>query len=530
MNDPVVVRTQHGPVRGRTVDGVSAFLGVPYGGTTGGRHRFRVPQPPEPWAEVREATRYGPRCPQDPTGTQPEDRASFAGEDEAGEDCLVANVWTPGPGDQANRPVMLWLHGGGFQSGSAASPWCDGAALARRGDVVVVSINHRLGVLGFLDLEAFGGPDYAGSGLAGMLDIVLALEWVRDNIESFGGDPSNVTLFGESGGGRKISVLLGMPSAQGLFHRAIIQSGGHPRGIERDLSQRLGQHVFARFALEAGNIDALQRIPAHELVDGVSQMLTDIDDPALPASGRRMLFSPVVDGVLLPAHPFDPASPFSTNVPLIIGSNKDEAAWSLARLPGAGAYDEGTLEAYLARILGDRAPAVLAAHRAAQPEASVWDLLVSVSSEERRLLSIETAEQAVQRGGAPVYLYWFAWESDVPLLKAAHTMEIPFVFDTVDRAPITGTREDRGVLAEAMSETWIRFARSGDPNHAGIPHWAPYDLDSRPTMVFDVPPRLEHDPRGAERLAWGDLRPRLPWEEPAFGGIGPPPGIAPAPA
>jgi para-nitrobenzyl esterase len=465
-----------------------------------------------PWEGIRDALEFGPTCPQAATSAE----QSLA---EPGDDCLVLNVWTPSA-DRSKRPVMVWLHGGGFRGGSASRPFTNGANLAKRGDVVVVSLNHRLNVLGFLELEELCGPEFAGSGVAGMLDIVLALEWVRDNIEVFGGDPSNVTIFGESGGGRKVSMLMGMPGARGLFHRAIIESGAHPRAVPRPLAALLALRTFEALGLQVGDIEGLQAIPGEELFSRVEHAIGSINDPDLPASdaGRWMTFSPVLNAEHLPAHPFDPASPEGVDVPLMIGTNKDEMALFFSQEPNAGELNEAGLVEKLTPVFGDRTSEVIEAHRRNRPKETPWDLRVSISSEDRRLLSIETAEAKAAQGGAPVYMYLFTWESNHKLLKAAHTMEIPFVFDTLDSTPIVGTREDRFALAEQLSTTWVAFARNGDPNHDSLPRWEPYDAERRATMLLDVPSHLEDDPRAEERLAWGDLRPRLPWEGAAFVG------------
>ncbi|MCK9495624.1 MAG: carboxylesterase family protein [Dehalococcoidia bacterium] len=519
----IVAQSQAGAVRGITLEsGIHRFLGVPYGASTGGMRRFRPPLPAEPWEGVRDALEFGHRSPQDMTRVRDEDPSAFTGPDTPSEDCLVANVWTPSVGDGARRPVMLWLHGGGFSGGAASSIWCDGENLAKRGDVVIVSINHRLNVFGFLHLEDLCGPEFAGSGVAGMLDIVLALEWVRDNIEAFGGDPSNVTVFGESGGGRKVCMLLGMPSARGLFHRAIVESGAHPRGVDRTLATHFATRLFEGLGLRVGDVEALQAIPHDELYTRTMAAIAQMDDPELPAS-RGMLLSPVVDGHYLPAHPLDPASPEGFDVPLIIGTNKDEMAWTLAGAPNAGTLAEEELVGRLRRVFGDRTETVIDAHRRNHPQLTPWELLVSITSEDRRLLSIEVAEEKAKQhasGGAPVYMYLFTWESNHGLLKAAHTMEIPFVFHNEDRTTLVGTREDRHALADAMADTWLAFARTGCPDNPAIPEWRPYNAEDRATMIFDVPSRLELDPRREERLAWGDLRPSLPWEGRAFVGAG----------
>jgi para-nitrobenzyl esterase len=511
--------TTYGEVQGFAgSNGIHTFLGIPYGASTAYNRRFRPPLPPEPWTGVRAATAYGPSCPQGKPNLPRQDPASIKGLDApVGEDCLVLNVWTPGVNDGGKRPVMVWLHGGGFQVGSGSHPVTDGGNLAARGDVVVVSLNHRLGIYGFLYLEDICGPEFAGSGCAGMLDIVLALEWVRDNIAAFGGDPGNVTIFGESGGGRKISVLMGMPAARGLFHRGIIESGPHPRGIRRDVATRMARRFFEWLGLKVGDATSLQALPVDDLFYQFEKFIDQVDDPMF-VNGRagRWLLSPVIDGTFLPADPFCPASPEGRVVPLIIGTNKDEAALFLAYEGGVDAIDEAQLVKRLRGVLGDRAAAVVAIHRRNRPEDTPYDLLSAISSEDRRLLSIETAEEKVKQGGAPVYMYFFTWESNKGLLKAAHTMEIPFVFHNVDATAIVGTKENRYVLADMMSDAWIAFARNGNPTHPGLPEWEPYDTVRRSTMIFDVPPRVENDPWREERLAWADAPPKLPWEGKVF--------------
>jgi para-nitrobenzyl esterase len=498
--------------------GIHTFLGIPCGASTAGARRFRKPVPAEPWTGVREATSYGPSCPQEKPLLPRQDPASIKGLNApVNENCLVLNVWTPGVKGGGKRPVMVWLHGGGFQVGSGSHPVTDGTNLAARGDVVVVSLNHRLCIYGFLHLEEIGGPDFAGSGVAGMLDIVLALEWVRDNIENFGGDPSRVTIFGESGGGRKVSVLMGMPIAKGLFQRAIIESGPHPRGISAKTATQLTRRFFEWLGLEIEDVASLQALPADEIYDQFEKFIDQVDDPML-VGGRagRWLLSPVIDGNFLPEDPFSPASPVGGEVPLIIGTNKDEAALFLAHQPGIGDIDEEQLVQRIRGVFGNRAEEVLNVHRRNRPEETPFDLLAAISSEDRRLLSIEIAEEKARQGGAPVYMYFFKWESNQGLLKAAHTMEIPFVFRNLEATKIIGTREDRYALADIMSDTWIAFARAGNPNHPGLPKWAPYDLEHRATMIFDVPPRLEDDPWREERLAWEGIPVKLPWEGQVF--------------
>jgi para-nitrobenzyl esterase len=433
------------------------------------------------------------------------------------EDCLYLNVWTPSATTGAARPVMVWLHGGAFHFGSCASPSTDGSRLARRGDVVVVSLNHRLNVFGFLHLQDALGDETEFAGHAGMLDIVQALRWVRENIASFGGDPDQVTVFGESGGGRKVSVLMSMLQAKGLFHRAIVQSGAHPRLVPRTLADRFARGLLANLpgssAQAPASLQALQAMPAAQLFEATVRHITSVNDAALPASpgARWLVMSPVHDGLHLADHPFDPAAPAGRDVPLLIGTTKDESALFLARSTDPALIDETAMRERVQALLGARADELLAAHEKARPGESPWTRLVALSSEDRRLLSIETAEQKLRQGGAPVYMYWFTWETDVPWLMSAHTLEIPFVFDTVDASPITGSNPHRQALADQLCDTWVAFARTGRPVHDGLPYWPAYQLPERSTMVLDLPLRLVQDPRADERRAWIGPVP-MPWE------------------
>jgi para-nitrobenzyl esterase len=385
-----------------------------------------------------------------------------------------------------------------------------------------VTLNHRLSIFGHLYLNELGGDEYADSGMAGMLDIVLALQWVRENIAAFGGDPGNVTVFGESGGGRKISVLLGMPVAEGLFHKAVIQSGAHPRGVPARQATALAERLLAGLNVKPGDLSKLNELSGDELLQALKTAVREGgDDLPRTVGGRMMLLSPVVDGRSLPADPFgQSAAPPAAHVPLIIGTNKDEAALFLVREPNAGTLTHEGLIQRLRPVLGERTEEIVRVYRRERPDASPWDLLVGISSEDRRLLSIDLAEQKAAGGPAPVYMYLFTWESDAAggLMKAAHSLEIPFVFDNIDSTPITGGRADRQSLADTLSETWLTFARTGDPNHASLPYWPVYHPATRSTMVLDVPPRREDDPRREERLAWEGVPVNLPWEGPAFVG------------
>jgi para-nitrobenzyl esterase len=500
------VETAAGRVRGRQVDGIHSFKGIPYGASTAGANRFMAPRKPQPWAGVRDAFRFGHQSPQnmrftDVLAPQADPSEGFD------EDCLALNVWTPGVGDGAKRPVMFWIHGGGFAQESGSWPWIDGTALARRGDVVVLTINHRLNIFGYLDLAGVGGEKYAASGNAGMLDLVAGLEWVRDNIERFGGDPGNVTIFGESGGGAKVCTLLAMPAAKGLFHRAAIQSGSWLRAMTRDQASEMSAAVLRDLGISAANIDRIQSVPVDRLLALRAGAMGP--DPSRPGE-IRMGYSPVVDGEILPAHPFDPvATPVSADIPLIVGSTRHETTLFSLGDESLFALDDAGLRTRVRALFNEDSTAARAieTYRRANPGASASDIYFLITTDRMvRRDTIRLAERKCLQARAPVYQYRFDWASPAlgGRLRAPHTVEIPFVFDNTG-IPTSMTNSPRAqALADKTSGAWIAFARTGNPNHPGLPEWPAYTLDERATMVFDDASTVINDPSAAERQFWNE--------------------------
>ena len=484
-----IAKTTSGPIRGIVVDRINSFYGVPYGATTAGEARFMAPRKPQPWTSVRECVEYGPRSPQGPSGLIPE-VAAVDRREPAGEDCLRLNVWTPALGS-GRRPVMVWLHGGGYSQASGSFIIYNGANLARRRDVVVVTLNHRLNLFGYLYLGEVGGEKYADSGNAGMLDIVQALEWVRDNIAAFGGDPGNVTIFGQSGGGGKVCTLMGMPAAKGLFHKAVAQSGSNVAGTPRANATRDAQTFLERLNLKPNQVAELHKLPAEQLLGAI----------------RGLNFSPVVDGTSLPSGPFDPvASPLSASVPLLCGSNETEVAWTRGAV--IDEIDEAVLKAQVRQdvrgVSDSEADRLIAAYRKGRPGISNVDIhlmLASDSSVRSGMLTV--TERKADAKQAPAYMYYFTWRSPVHdgKLKAYHTLDIPFVFENVDLATaMTGGRQERYALQDRMSAAWTSFARTGNPNVKGLlPEWPAFDTATRATMILDNECRVVNDPNGGER-------------------------------
>jgi para-nitrobenzyl esterase len=479
------VETTSGPIRGTESDGVRVWKGIPYAAPPVGADRFRPPQPLEAWTEVRDALDYGPSCPQ-PSNRPP----GWAQETSVSEDCLYLNVWSPSAGG-GQRPVVVWIHGGGFAVGSGSWPLYDGAALARRGDVVVITVNHRLGPFGYLHLGEFAGPEFAASGNNGMLDLVEVLRWVRDNATVFGGDPGNVTIFGESGGGAKVSCLLVMPDARGLFHRAAIQSGPGLRVTSRESADRSARALLEQLDIAPEKIEDLWSLSSDEILAATVKMG--------PAGGMAGGFSPVLDGTVVPAHPVDAlADGSAADVPVLIGCNQDEGAGALP-----AELDEAGLRERLSGFPDGQVEEIVGTYRSLFPQASALDILsYATTDSSMRLGSTRLAEAKLRAGGTPVFTYFFTYAMQG---RAGHGYEIAFVFDNI-RDPITRPSPSRQRLADQMSDAWVAFARDGDPTHAGLDKWPAYAVPERSTMVFGrAGAEVEPDPSAAARELWNRL-------------------------
>ena len=481
----VTAKSRTGTLGGIKKEGVHVFKGVPYGADTSKR-RFRPALAPESWRGVRDALEYGSTCPQPGTTER------------VGEDCLVLNVWTPGLRDGGKRPIMVYFHGGEFSSGSGSSPLYDGTRLCHRGDVVVVTVNHRLNIFGHLYLARLRGRDYASSGNVGILDLVKALEWVRDHAEEFGGDAQRVMVCGQSGGGAKIATLMATPAAQGLFQRAATMSGQQitaqgPRSAT----------LRARACIEALKIpvEQIERIDAVTL----AQLVDATRAPDATMVGRSVYFGPVLDQSTLHRHPFYPDAPAqSARIPMIIGNTRDETIAFLGNEPGVRELTwEQLPERLLAQLHVDIDPEyVIATYRKLYPSYSPTEVFFAATTAGRswRGAIIEAELRAQQ--GSPVFAYQLNYRSPLENGRygAQHAMDIPLVFDNV-AAPhsLTGNTPQAQKTADQMSDAFIVFAKTGNPNHGGIPEWKPYELATRSTMVFDATSQLVDDPRGEER-------------------------------
>ena len=523
----VTVRTAYGDIRGLRQNNRIAFKGVPYAGPVSGVNRFKAAPPLQPWTGVRDALHLAPPSCQPPKG--------YFGIDEPApeENCLFLNVWTPATGGR-KRPVMFFNHGGGFSTGSGGSVDHDGGNLASNHEVVVVETNHRLGLLGFLFLGDLVGEEYAESGNQGLLDMQDGLKWVHENIEALGGDPNNVMIFGESGGGAKTSCLYAMPSAASYFHKAAIESGAGVRMMTRDAAAETALMTLKALGIEKSEWRKLLEVPADKLVEIQSGLGRRSGAPPMfrAARGEGILsragsFSPVVDGTVLPQHPFDPAAPTtSKDKPLLIGTNRDETTFMFMNDPTHSVFQltDATLKERLERELGQDAEIVLKTYKENRPEASPADLYIAITTATMFWNgSITAAERKSALGGAPAYMYMLTYRSEWTIpgtnyrLGAAHATDLLYTFDNIypdghwppqgiaTMYLMEGSSPARFQVARNMSSLFASFAKTSHPAAKGVPDWPPYTAKTRATMQIDAECKVVNDPFGRERAMWHAL-------------------------
>ena len=513
-----VVETFAGKIRGFERNEVCIFKGVPYGASTSGPRRFMPASKPEPWTGIRNALAYGRVCPQQDSAHFNMDGKNLANSDEdvfllhrgsaatvPGEDCLRVNIWTPEINGSNRRPVMVFMHGGGFSGGSGHDLLSyDGESLARNHDVVVVNHNHRLNVFGYLDLGTIGGEEFATSANVGMLDIVAVLDWVRTHIVAFGGDPGNVTIFGQSGGGGKVAALMAMPAAKGLFHRAIIQSGPFLKALSPDHSLRMAELLMAELGLSRSQVKELQEIPVDRLLGAAAEAMKKMPK-ARPFQRdgygweTAVGWGPIVDGHILPNHPFDPEAPAaSSSVPLITGTNLNESVNGVDR-PDAESMTTLELNRLVHETFGSDGAAIIAAYREDYPQANPFSLWAAIAASQWRIPSIAQATRKASLATAPAYSYVYSWRT--PMLNKRpgtfHACEISFAFDNAEICDHYSAGDPGAfILCKQLSKAWVNFARTGNPNHDGLPNWPTYTAESRATMFFDAPCEVRYDPEG----------------------------------
>jgi para-nitrobenzyl esterase len=521
-DEATVVETSAGKIRGFKRNGIYIFKGVPYGASTSGANRFMPPLKPEPWSGIRNTLQYGRVCPSQDSGHANTDGKNLATTDEdafvlhrgaaatiPGEDCLRLNLWTPEINASHKRPVMVYMHGGGFSGGSGHDLLSyDGENLARNHDVVLVNHNHRLNVYGYLNLAALGGDYFASSANVGMLDLVEVLEWVRTHIASFGGDPNNVTIFGQSGGGGKVLALMAMPAAKGLFHRAIVQSGPFLKSLSPEYSGRLAGLVVAELGLSKSRVRELQGIPVDRLSWAAAEAMKKM--PSQRNSIRQVYgednWGPTMDGGVLPRHPFDPGAPeISADVPLLTGSNLHEFVNGLDR-PEGRSMEMDELHRLVSEEFGDRSKEIIGAYRWEYPQATPFDLYATIAAASVRRPAFEQALRKAALETAPAYSYIYAWRT--PVLNGRpgpfHAAEISFTFDNAALCDhYSGGSAEAIVLSKQIGTAWVSFARSGNPNHADLPHWPKYTFERRATMQFDRSCQVRNEPerQGLELIA-----------------------------
>ena len=492
-DDIAVAQTQYGKVRGYILNDIYQFKGIPYGAPTGGKNRFMPPQKPEPWEGVRNAYNYGQSAPQVVGYDRSAESAGFLVDawnyDTFGEDCLRLNVWTPKL-DAGKRPVIVWLHGGGFSSGNAIEQnGYGGENLARYGDIVFVSVNHRLNAFGYSDFASVGGEKYLHSGNVGMLDIVAALQWVHDNITNFGGDPGNVTVIGQSGGGSKVSMIAAMPAAKGLVHKGVALSGNSIRGADKAAAEKLGEYVLKEAGLKPSQIDKLQEMPWEEyyaLANRASRKMA-------AETGTRAGFSPVSDGIDLPLNFFDPNDPNVPDIPMLYctvfqESNPNRTDASLEDITMDGVVEQ------LTPRYGENTRQIVEAYAKTFPDLrpiEVWAMLTGVRSNVVRSANTKLQQKS------PVYMAWFGWQP--PLfdgrMRAFHCLDICFWLHNTDAMIThTGGGARPRALSDKMSDALLAFMRTGDPNTPSLPAWPKYTAENGEVMVLNDVCEVKNDP------------------------------------
>lgn len=506
-----IAETKYGKVKGFILRGIFNFRGIPYGADTSGKNRFMPPQPPKPWTIVLPAVWWGNTAPQIMDNRYANAYASFADHwnyDDVSEDCLKLNVWTPAI-DTKKRPVLVWLHGGGYTNGNGIEQdGYDGENLSRKGDIVFVSINHRLGPIGFSDLSGVGGDKYKDSANVGALDMVAALEWVRDNIANFGGDPANVTIMGQSGGGAKVCVLAAMPKAKGLFHKAVPLSGSTIKAMDQKASQKLGEYILKEAGLDASQVDKLQEMPWKDYILLANKAAQKFGAENA-GTGVRGGFSPVADGAnIVKGQFFSEPDGLSADIPMLICTTFHE--WGMARtmpemeqITREKAIDILKERAGMGGGLGDKAGAAYDAYAKAFPKAKPIEVMTLVSSNRKGVIDTANAK-ATQK--APVYLAWFGWEPPMfdNRMRAFHCLDICFWFANTDlMLTHTGGGKRPRALSEKMSGALLQFMKTGNPNGGGLPAWKAYTSDKGETMVLADRPELKNDPDREARKMLG---------------------------
>ena len=500
-----VATTEYGQVRGFVLRGINQFLGIPYGADTSGKNRFMPPVKPAAWKDIKPCVWWGNTAPQIMEKRYANAYASFVDHwnyDDVSEDCLKLNVWTPAI-DSGKRPVVVWLHGGGFTNGNAIEQdGYHGENLSRLGNIVFCSINHRLGPFGYSHLKSAGGHPHSGN--VGNLDMVAALEWVKDNIANFGGDPNNVTIIGQSGGGAKVTSLMNMPAAKGLFHKAVALSGTSLTGVNKEYAEKLGLKVMEEAGLQPGEIEKLQQIPWRQYIDITTRAVEKFAEEAKKMNISRGGFSPVADGVTMNDQPFfsDP-NHFSADIPLIINTTFHESSPSRTD----ASLEEITLAGVVEKIkprFGAEAGKIVEAYSQNFPKAKpveVWAMILS-----NRKGAIAAADAKVSQRKAPVYVSWFGWQP--PLfdgrMRAFHCDDICFWFYNTDlMLTHTGGGKRPRALSSKMAKSFLNFIKTGNPNGGGLPSWKPYTKENGETMILDDACALVNNPDAMGRKALG---------------------------